>query len=203
MKIRKYLVLGLLLTTLSLSACKNQSFLQSRELEKREEKADPEDKKADPEHKKADANAIWVQIQGAVDRPGVYPLPRGSRLKDLIALAGGLCQDADSDRVNQVVLLEDGAMYRIPRQGDQRDASQEDPVQGVGPEAPDRAGKVNINRAGRDQLMTLPGIGAGKADAIISYRKKHGAFARKEDIMKIPGLKEAAYAKIKDRITVN
>ena len=63
--------------------------------------------------------------------------------------------------------------------------------------------KVNINRADRDQLMSLPGIGAGKADAIIAYRRKQGAFARREDIMKVPGLKAAVYAKIKDRITVN
>lgn len=156
------------------------------------------------ERGRADPGRIWVQIQGAVERPGVYALPGNSRLKDLLEAAGGFGRDADTERVNLAAHLEDGAMYRVPRQGEGQDfLSQEgqspgDSQTGTGPSS-----KVNINRANRDQLMSLPGIGAGKADAIIAYRRKHGAFARREDIMKIPGLKAAAYARIKDRITVN
>ena len=61
---------------------------------------------------------------------------------------------------------------------------------------------VNINRADKNTLMTLPGIGESKADAIIRYREEHGNFTAIEDIMNIPGIKQGAFDKIKDFITV-
>lgn len=63
-------------------------------------------------------------------------------------------------------------------------------------------GLVNLNTADVAALMTLPGIGESRAKAIISYREQHGAFAQIEDIMKISGIKQAAFSKIKDKITV-
>lgn len=64
------------------------------------------------------------------------------------------------------------------------------------------SGKININRAGRGELMTLPGIGESKADAIIAYRQGHGDFKRKEDLMKISGIKEGVFQKIEEFVTV-
>lgn len=64
------------------------------------------------------------------------------------------------------------------------------------------SGKVNINTAGKEQLMTLPGIGETRGEAIISYREEHGGFSSIEDIMKVSGIKEGAFSKIKDSITV-
>ena len=66
----------------------------------------------------------------------------------------------------------------------------------------DNSGKVNINTAGRDELMTLSGIGEAKADKIIAYRQENGAFSSIEDIMQIPGIKEGMFSKIKDSICV-
>jgi competence protein ComEA len=60
---------------------------------------------------------------------------------------------------------------------------------------------VDINRAGRAELMTLSGVGEATADAIISFREEHGPFAKIEDIMRVPGIKEGRFAKLKDRIT--
>ena len=62
--------------------------------------------------------------------------------------------------------------------------------------------KVNINTAGREELMTLHGIGAARADAILAYREEHGTFSRIEDIMNVEGIKEKAFAKIRDDIVV-
>ena len=62
--------------------------------------------------------------------------------------------------------------------------------------------KVNINTATKDQLMTLTGIGEVRAEDIIAYRQEHGPFRQIEDIMQVSGIKEAAFAKIKDDITV-
>lgn len=63
-------------------------------------------------------------------------------------------------------------------------------------------GKVNINTAAKEELMTLKGIGEARAEDIIAYRESHGGFSRIEDIMKISGIKNAAFDKIKDDITV-
>lgn len=214
MKIRRYLMCGFLLMALCLSSCARGSFLQSREIKQGEEGADSKEQAGDTgrgensgtnqtEGDRTDTGGIWVQIQGAVERPGVYSLPRDSRLKDLLEAAGGFGRDADTEKVNQAARLEDGAMYRVPRQGEGQNSSEEGQSLENAQTGSGSSSKVNINRADRDQLMSLPGIGAGKADAIIAYRRKQGAFARREDIMKVPGLKAAVYAKIKDRITVN
>lgn len=64
------------------------------------------------------------------------------------------------------------------------------------------SGKVNLNQATKEQLMGLSGIGEAKAGDIIRYRDEHGGFQSIEDIMKVPGIKDAAYQKIKDEVTV-
>ena len=61
---------------------------------------------------------------------------------------------------------------------------------------------VNLNTATREELMTLPGIGEAKADAVIAYREENGGFSSPEEIMNISGIKEAVFSQIKDRITV-
>ena len=63
-------------------------------------------------------------------------------------------------------------------------------------------GKVNLNLASKEELMTLPGVGEAKADLIIQYREEHGRFQNIEDVMNISGIKEGLFAKIKDNITV-
>ena len=62
--------------------------------------------------------------------------------------------------------------------------------------------KVNINTADKDLLMTLPGIGESKAEAILQYRQDHGNFGSIGDICQVSGIKEAVFSRIKDRITV-
>ena len=66
----------------------------------------------------------------------------------------------------------------------------------------EESGKVNINRAGAQELMTLTGIGEARAADIIKYREENGGFQSVEDIMKVPGIKEGAFEKIKDQISV-
>ena len=63
-------------------------------------------------------------------------------------------------------------------------------------------GLVDLNHADKEALMTLPGIGEAKAEAILSWREEQGPFEEPEDVMRIPGIKEAAYEKLKDKITV-
>ena len=70
------------------------------------------------------------------------------------------------------------------------------------PGAKDPDAKVNLNTAGKEELLSLPGIGDAKAEAILGYREEHGMFLAAEEIMKVNGIKGSVYAKIKDLITV-
>ena len=139
-------------------------------------------------------NTAYVHISGAVVRPGVYSLPEGSRLFDAVELAGGFGPDADEDYLNLAAVIEDGSKYHVPTI--QESATAELPAwQGGDP-------RVDINHAGLEELMSLTGIGEGKARAIIAYREEHGGFQKTEDIMKVSGIGEGLYANIQDEITV-
>ena len=122
---------------------------------------------------------IRVHVNGAVLRPGVYTVQQGDRLEDVLAMAGGLTDDADPQRVNPSLRAGDEAHFYIPRIGEQIES----------PEASPDETRVNINTASSEELQTLPGIGPGRADAIIEYRQgKDGPFSRGEDLLLVPGL---------------
>lgn len=140
------------------------------------------------EHTEA-AEQIFVYVCGAVNQEGVYELPSGSRVYEAIERAGGFREDADKSNVNQAEVLEDEARIYVPVIGEE--------VQ----EGANQDGKININKASKEELMTLPGVGASRAESIIQYREEHGDFRQIEDIMQVSGIKEGLFEKIKDRIT--
>lgn len=144
------------------------------------------------------AEVLYVYVCGEVKQPGVYQMPEGSRVCDLFLIAGGLTADAAVDYWNQARLLEDGEMIYVPTV---EEAVEREPVQ-IDKET-SFSGKININTASKEELMTLSGIGASKAQAIIAYRQEYGAFSCIEDIMKVEGIKEAVFQKIRDEIVVN
>lgn len=154
--------------------------------------------------------SIYIHVCGAVSDPGVYELQSGDRVYEAVEKAGGFTAEADQNYVNQAKLLQDGVRLYIPtveesaemgilmqgedsfsESGDSSDPSQESTTQD---------GKVNINTASEAELCTIPGIGATRAQAILSYREQHGAFGKVEDIMNVSGIKEGTYEKIKDFI---
>ena len=133
---------------------------------------------------------VVVHVCGEVLKPGVYALPAGSRVMDAVKLAGGMTGEADDERLNLAETIADGQQIRIPDRNEvPEDAAAEEP--------PDT--RVNINTATKEELMSLPGIGASRAEDIIAFRSEE-PFRTPEDIMKVPGIKEGAYRKIKDRI---
>lgn len=149
-------------------------------------------------------SVILVHVCGAVAFPGVYELEGGSRIYQLIELAGGFAPDAAKGYLNLAGSLYDGQKIVVPTVSEAEDDpyGEKEPVaETVGSVADDRL--ININTADKAQLMTLPGIGEAKATAIIARRTEHGAFRTKEEIMQVPGIKEAAYEKIKSLITVD
>ena len=144
-----------------------------------------------------EAEEIVIYVCGAVRNEGVYKLPLGSRAEDALKAAGGYSEDAAKGVVNLAGLLTDGEQIIFPREGE------EDDMYKTGTEGVQQnGGRININTADITLLMTLPGIGESRAADIISYREKHGAFEKTEDLMKVSGIKEATWQKLKDRIAV-
>lgn len=139
-----------------------------------------------------------VYVCGAVVSPGVYELDDGSRIYEAVELAGGFMEEAAEDALNLAESVTDGQMIRIPTE-EEREA-----VERQGAEADSAAdGKLDLNRADVAALMELPGIGQSKAEAIVGYREEHGPFSQAEDLMKVEGIKEGVFNKIKDRIKVD
>ncbi|MCI8638381.1 MAG: hypothetical protein HFG41_04330 [Coprococcus sp.] len=153
--------------------------------------------------------SICIYICGNVASPGVYELPEGSRVKDAVFAAGGMSEQAAKEYLNQAALVEDGQKIYVPSEEEARDleASGIQPDGGAGSEAGSESsaadgGRVNLNTAGKAELMSLSGIGKSRAEAILAYRREHGRFEKIEDIQKIEGIKEGIYSRIKDRLTV-
>ena len=166
-----------------------------------------------------ETKTLVVHICGAVSAPGVYELPAGSRIIDAVEAGGGFLPEAEEACCNLAEEIVDGCQIYIMTKSESCADGQTEKKAGI-QTSPDsdmqttdrnvrsnsatalENGLVNLNTADVAALMTLPGIGESRAKAIISYREQHGAFAQIEDIMKISGIKQAAFSKIKDKITV-
>lgn len=131
----------------------------------------------------------YVHICGEVAVPGVYEMKPGDRIFQVLELAGGYTEDAVEEYLNLAQEVEDGMKLVVPSETEWTDGT-------------DREQKLNLNTATAAELMQLKGIGEVRAADIVAYRDKHGPFSRIEDIMKVPGIKDAAFQKIKDDITV-
>jgi competence protein ComEA len=129
---------------------------------------------------------LVVHVAGAVRRPGLYRLPEGSRVDDVIAQAGGAEPKAALDLVNLAAPVADGQQILVPMQG-----SAEPAGAGGGSDAPSTSvpgGKVHLNSATLDQLDELPGIGPVTAQQIIDYRSANGAFRAVDELDAVPGI---------------
>jgi competence protein ComEA len=130
---------------------------------------------------------LTIYVSGAVATPGVYTLPKGSRVDAAIQAAGGFAPGAETESINLAALLEDGQQINVP---------------GVVDTSHVNVGRVNINTATTSELDALPGIGPTTAQAIVDYRLQHGSFKFIQDIQNVPGIGSATYDRIKDYITV-
>lgn len=138
-----------------------------------------------------------VYVSGAVKKPGLYHYSGTKRVGDAIHAVGGFKKSADKDGINLAQILTDGEHIIVP--DTKKKKKTETRIQDSSPETD----KVNINTATKKQLMTLTGIGEAKADAIIEYRTTNGSFQKIEDLMKISGIKEGIFEKIKALISIS
>lgn len=139
------------------------------------------------------APPLVVHIEGAVRYPGVYKVPSGTRLFELIERAGGTDEHADLRGLNLAAFLYDGQKVTIPLL----------PQEEVGPGETQRATAplVNVNTASQGELESLPGIGRVLAQRIIEYRETHGPFKAPEDLLKVRGIGPKKLEQFRDRIT--
>lgn len=142
----------------------------------------------------AEEPTIVVYVTGAVNSPDVYEVKEHSRLHELVELAGGFKVNASKETLNLARFVFDGEMIHVPEE--------DDGTEKLSLNERSYSDKVSINQASILELMTLTGIGETKAQAIIDYRKANGPFQRIEDIMKVNGIKDAMYNKIKDDIVI-
>lgn len=152
---------------------------------------------------------VAVYVCGAVRQPGVYYVAGSAIRETVVRMAGGFSENADVTYVNlaQTVIageqiyiptLEETAGISLSEREDETASAEHAPADTNA----ERNGKININTAGKELLMTLPGIGESKADAIIAYREAQGKFQNTEELMQIRGIKEGIYNQIKDLIIV-
>lgn len=146
--------------------------------------------------KKTSSEKIVVHIEGYVLNPGVYELKEGARVIDAIEVAGGLAENASPQKINLAQRIFDEAYIYIPSEQDENfEVSQLSSVM-------NSSGKVNINRANVERLMSLPGIGESIAERIIAYRKKHGKFNSIEEIKSVSGIGDRKFEEIEEKISV-
>ena len=214
-------VIILFITVMSVGCQKdNSDELELKEVPVQEERADQEEKSyedsgedsQDSENEKAESEEglreLYVHVCGNVKHPGVYELEAGSRVYEAIEAAGGMTDTAAFSYLNQAELLKDEQQLYVPSQEeidsgkfasqiavgqgekDVRDAETED------------SGKVNLNTATKEELMTLNGIGEVRAQAILQYREEHGEFRSVEELMEVEGIKKGTFQKLKDQIKI-
>lgn len=139
-------------------------------------------------------SVVCVHICGAVNNPGVYEGEANLRLYQFIELAGGFREDASVESLNLAQEVQDGIQIYVPSKQEAAESSM--------PVSEGQSTKLNLNTASKSELTQLPGIGEVKAEAILSYRDMNGAFQTIEELMNIPGIKEATFEQIKNLITV-
>jgi competence protein ComEA len=149
---------------------------------------------------------LKVYITGAVANPGVYSIPRLSRVENVIQAAGGFLETADTQKINLASKLIDGEEIVVPYIG--QNISTTSPRSPTAPTqiiqaSPSIDNPLNINTGTEEQLDNLPGIGAAKAQQIIAFRQQNGPFQNIDDLQNVPGIGPGIFAKIKDLITVS
>ena len=171
---------------------------------------------------------IYVDVKGAIKHPGVYKVQIGKRVGDVLSLAGGPLEGADTTQINFAHKLEDQMVIYIPKVGesspientvgvsgsddksDQNEAnsaaekisSAQTQTDSTSQDQGGNDGKINLNTASKEQLMQLTGIGDKKADEIIAYRQQNGNFKTIDDLKNVSGIGDKTFEKISSQITV-
>lgn len=163
----------------------------------------PEQETGEKEHSSIESaesipQVLYVDVKGAVQKPGVYQMAPGARMMDAIDLAGGFLISADQSQINLALKLDDQMVVYVPQVGEEtKETAQQTIVEET--ETEEKA-KINLNTADAAQLQSLNGIGEKKAEAIIQYREENGSFQTIEDLKNVSGIGDKTFEALKDFI---
>ena len=148
----------------------------------------------------------YVDIKGEVLRPGVYEFSCESRIQEVIKKAGGFTEEADETKINLAQKISDQMQIIVPnlhskQEGGVTEGNFEKGNSSNSTPSNSKQGTVNINTATLEELQTIKGIGKKKAEAILQYRKEHGAFRTKEDLLQVKGIGKKALEAIESQVT--
>ena len=148
----------------------------------------------------------YVDIKGEVLRPGVYEFSCESRVQEVIKKAGGFTEEADETKINLAQKITDQMQMIVPnvhskQEGGVTEGNSEKGNSSNTTPSNSKQGTVNINTATLEELQTIKGIGKKKAEAILQYRKEHGAFRTKEDLLQVKGIGKKALEAIESQVT--
>ena len=151
-----------------------------------------------------DNSTTMCQIDGCVNKLGVYSFKKDDRIKDIVELAGGFTQDADTKSVNLAMKLKDEMKIYIPSKTETSKAQNNDRHSSdiVTIKDNNSSSLVNINTADSNKLQTLPGIGPSKAKKIIEFREKN-QFKKIEEIKNVDGIGDKTFESLKSLITID
>lgn len=207
----------------------NNSKLEEVVVDKNEEVSEKDlVKEEDARKQELEKEIVFVDIKGAINNPGVYEIESDKKVIDVINLAGGLTDKADTSLINLAKQVTKEMVVIIYTKEEVERAKQEEPIikivekECICPEIKNDAclekeqeneevneekvdvvdKKINLNKATLEELQTLEGIGESKAKAIIAYREEKGKFNNIEELLEVSGIGEKLYETIKTNITV-
>ena len=153
--------------------------------------------------------ALAIYVSGAVEAPGVYTLPTGSRVNDALIAAGGATDEADLEQINLAAYVSDQQHVRVPKIGETVVGVEGKPGRETGdvestaqPPVLTPGVKLDLNSATALELEALPGVGPVLAARIVADRDAHGPFRSVEEIMRVPGIKEGLFSRFKEYVIV-
>lgn len=148
----------------------------------------------------------YVDIKGEVLHPGVYEFSCESRMQEVIKKAGGFTDEADETKINLAQKITDQMQIIVPNLHSKQEGGVTEETSGKATSSNttlsnSKQGVININTATLEELQTIKGIGKKKAEAILQYRKEHGAFRSKEDLLQVKGIGKKALEAIESQVT--
>lgn len=145
---------------------------------------------------------VTIYVSGEVNNPGIVTIESDKRLYDAVEKLGGVTQNADLNRINLAIKLNDEEHYIIPKIGEDNIISQDISVNNIDTIKNEQTSKININTATIEELDNLPGVGEATANKILNYREENGIFKSIEEVKNVNGIGEKKYIDIKDKICI-
>ena len=161
------------------------------------------DLKTERSSSQTETQKVFVDIKGAVKNEGVYELSSGSRVTDVVKLAGGFTEDADKKSVNLAEKVTDEAVIYVARVGENVAPTTTNSQANGSTQQEESSDKINLNTATLAELQTISGIGAKRAQDIIDYRDANGGFSSVDDLANVSGIGEKTLEKLKSEVTVD